>query len=86
MIRTQIQLTETESEALREASRRTGLSIAELIRQSVDRYLDEVGPAGRENAGRLSALQVAGRFHSEVTDVSLRHDDYLDEAYLSARP
>jgi len=86
MIRTQIQLTEYESEALKQASRRTGLSIAELVRQSVDRFLDEVGPVAHESRGRLSALQVIGRFHADATDVSLRHDDYLDEAYLPERP
>ena len=37
MVRTQIQLTEEESEALKCEARRTGLSVAELIRQSVDR-------------------------------------------------
>ncbi len=85
MIRTQIQLTREQSEALQQASRRTGLSMAELIRRSVDRFLDEVGSrdlSDRQERGRLSALQVVGRFHSDVTDVSLRHDDYLDGVYL----
>jgi hypothetical protein len=27
------------------------------------------------------AIQAAGRFHSSRSDVSRRHDDYLDEAY-----
>ena len=81
MVRTQIQLTERESEALKEASKRTGLSIAELIRQSVDRFLEQAtGPAP---AGRLAALQIIGRFDSGLTDVSARHDDYLEEAFLS---
>ena len=86
MVRTQIQLTETESEALKEAARRAGLSVAELIRRCVDRFLDEMSRSAPQQTGRLSALEIIGRFHSDVTDVSLRHDDYLDEAYLPARP
>jgi|WetSurMetagenome_2_1015567.scaffolds.fasta_scaffold10847_4 hypothetical protein len=82
MVRTQIQLTEQESEALKREARRTGLSVAELIRQSVDRFLEQVnGPA--QSPSRLDALKVIGMFHSDATDVSIRHDDYLVEAYLS---
>ena len=82
MVRTQIQLTETESEALKEAARRAGLSVAELIRRCVDRFLDEMSNSTPQRAGRLSALEIIGRFDSGLTDVSARHDDYLAEAYL----
>jgi hypothetical protein len=82
MVRTQTQLTEEESSALKEVSKRTGLSVAELIRQSVDRFLGEVGGSVPAREGRLSALQIVGRFHSGLSDVSVRFDDYLDEAYL----
>jgi hypothetical protein len=85
MIRTQIQLTEKESAALKQEARRSGLSVAELIRQSVDRFLEEVTGGSRANSGRLSALEVVGRFDSGMTDVSTRFDDYLDEAYLPPR-
>lgn len=83
MVRTQIQLTEEESTALKEAARRRGVSVAELIRQSVDRFLEESCSGAPENVGRLAALEVVGRFHSGLTDISTRHDDYLVEAYLS---
>ena len=86
MVRTQVQLTEQESEALKNASRRTGLSIAELIRQSVDRFLQEANSTAAPGPGRLAALQVVGRFNSGLTDVSARFDDYLDEAYLPPIP
>ena len=39
-----------------------------------------------ESPSRLDALKVIGMFHSDVTDVSIRHDDYLDEAYLPTHP
>ena len=83
MVRTQIQLTEQESEALKDAARRTGLSVAELIRQCVDRFLEQTGGAEPSAAGRLSALQIVGRFHSGLTDISSRHDDTA--GLLSAR-
>ncbi len=81
MIRTQIQLTEEQSARLRQAARRSGVSTAEVIRRSIDRYLEQEAaqPAG---ATRLAMLQSVGRFHSGLSDVSERHDDYLDEAYL----
>jgi hypothetical protein len=82
VIRTQIQLTEQQSTRLRQVARRSGVSAAEVIRRSVDRYLeqDEAAPPG--GATRLNMLEVVGKFHSGLSDVAERHDDYLDEAYL----
>jgi len=80
MIRTQIQLTEEQSRALKAlaAARRT--SVAELIRQSVDDLLlktTSVDAAER----RRRAIAAAGRFRSGETDISTSHDTYLVEAY-----
>lgn len=81
MIRTQIQLTEEQSLRLHQAARRTGVSAAEVIRRSVDRYLEqEVVTTG--GASRLAMLDVIGKWSSGLSDISERHDDYLDEAYL----
>ncbi len=82
MIRTQIQLTEEQSHRLHQAARQAGVSVAELIRQIVDRFLDEEAKAFGNQKGRLTALEVCGRFRSGLSDVAIRHDDYLDEAYL----
>jgi hypothetical protein len=80
MIRTQVQLTDRQLEALRQASAATGRSIADLIRQGVDQYL-----AGRSELGREErierAIKVAGRFSSGRTDVSADHDRHLAEAF-----
>jgi hypothetical protein len=80
MVRTQVQLTQGQIKALRQASAATGESISELIRQGVDRYL-----AGRNDMAREErikrAIRVAGRFSSGLTDVSVKHDHYLAEAY-----
>jgi hypothetical protein len=82
MIRTQIQLTEVQSARLREAARRSGVSAAEIIRRSIDRFLEQEATAPPIAATRLAALQVVGRFHSGVSDIAERHDDYLSDIYL----
>ena len=82
MIRTQIQLTEEQARRLRDEARQSGQSVAELIRQSVDRYLEQGAASQASAVSRLSALEVAGRFRSGRSDVAVKHDDYLDESYL----
>jgi hypothetical protein len=86
VVRTQIQLTEEESEALKREARRTGLSVAEIIRRCVDRFLEHGDAGAADSPSRLDALKVIGMFHSDATDVSIKHDDYLVEAYLSTGP
>jgi len=80
MVRTQVQLTEKQLEALRHDSAATGRSVADLIRQGVDRYL-----AGRSELGREErverAIAVAGKFSSGRSDVSANHDRHLAEAF-----
>ena len=80
MIRTQVQLTDRQIEALRRESAATGSSMADLIRQGVDRYL-----AGRSELGREErierAIRLAGRFSSGRRDVSAHHDRHLAEAF-----
>lgn len=47
MVRTQIYLTEQEQHALREMARQTGRTQSELIREAVDRFLENAAPADR---------------------------------------
>jgi predicted DNA-binding protein len=81
LIRTQIQLTEEQSQRLQREARRSGRSVAEVIRQSVEAYLDQEQGRALGAPSRETAAQVAGLFHSGKSDVAARHDDYLDEAY-----
>ena len=80
MIRTQVQLTDRQLKALRQASSATGRSVADLIRQGVDQYL-----AGRNEVGREErierAIRIAGKFSSGLADISANHDRHLAEAY-----
>ena len=80
MVRTQIQLTEDQSRLLEAAAARKRTSDAELIRQGVEAVLDrEMEPSPEEVVRR--AIRAAGSFRSSRHDVSLHHNDYLDQSY-----
>jgi len=80
MIRTQVQLTEEQTQALKEMAHRERTSMAELIRQAIDRWLETAGPISPAER-RRRALAAVGKFRSGRSDVSTRHDEYLDEAF-----
>jgi hypothetical protein len=80
MVRTQIQLTEAQAEALHRLSASTGKSIAELIRNGIDRYLS-AGPPGRTSQQIERASRVVGRFSSGRSDVAEKHDRHLAEIF-----
>jgi hypothetical protein len=77
MVRTQIQFTEAEIEALRREASQRHLSLSAVVREAVDRSLASRhrGPSVQERRDRASAA--CGRFHSGRGDVSARHDDYF---------
>ena len=80
MIRTQVQITEKQAEGLRELAHKNDVPMAELIRQAIDDLLRKSRDLSYdERCRRLLAL--AGKYDSGLTDISTRHDDYLDEAY-----
>jgi hypothetical protein len=82
MIRTQIQLTEEQSRSLKKLASEKHVSVAELIRQSVDLFVRASrGPSIEERKHR--AIAAVGRYHSECPDLSEEHDAYLAEAYGS---
>lgn len=76
MIRSQIQLTDEQVHQLKEIARREGVSVAEVIRQAVDRRI-----ANEHGDPWKRATEAVGSFNSGLPDVSERHDDYLDDAY-----
>jgi hypothetical protein len=78
MVRTQVQLTDKQAEALRRRSKRENVSVAELVRQAIDAFTRVEPPSRREL--RKRAISAAGRFGSGVHDTSNRHDEALVEA------
>ena len=81
MLRTQVQLTEDQLQALRRLSAETGRSIADLVREGVDLYLGSRKRVDRKEQVER-ALRVIGRSASGLSDVSVEHDRYLAEDLL----
>lgn len=83
MLRTQIQLTEAQARTLKRLARQKQVSLAELIRQSVDLYIAVEGkrPLDEQYA---RALAVAGKYQSGDADLGRNHDDYLADAYATS--
>lgn len=82
MVRTQVQLTKTQAQALKQMAAERGVSVAELIRQSLERFLQSAGTEDREQR-RRRAIAAAGRFRSGLSDLAAEHDRYLADAYRS---
>jgi hypothetical protein len=80
MVRTQIQLTEEQAAALRAIAAQRQVSIAGIIRTSIDDFLKRDATTSRKE--RIArAKSVAGRFSSGKSDVSAEHDRHLVEAF-----
>ena len=79
MVRTQIQLTEAQARKIKRIAAARHVSMAEVIRESVDRYAHDELDADQEDR-RARALKVAGCFASGLGDLARRHDDYFAEA------
>lgn len=81
MVRTQIQLEERQAEMLKQIAAERELSVAELIRRSIDTYLASIPPRTSREDQRERAIRAAGQFRSGVTDLGENHDRYLEEAF-----
>jgi hypothetical protein len=75
----QIQLSQAQADAVRQAARREGVSQAEIVRRALLGYLAGAVKPDRQ-AGRVKALAAMGSVLTEHTDLSERHDDYFAEA------
>jgi len=90
MIRTMIQLTEEQLEALKALAKKRKTSVAKLVRESVAQYMTtSASEATREKKRRraleaLEMIEKAGfRDVEGKTDVARNHDKYLEELYGS---
>lgn len=76
VIRTQISLTERQMERLRREAKRRRVSIAEVVRDAVDRFVPDEDERRVELHRRFMSL--AGAF-SAGGDIARRHDEHLGE-------
>ncbi|MFO7904412.1 MAG: CopG family transcriptional regulator [Pirellulaceae bacterium] len=80
MVRTQIQLTATQAREIKRIAAARGVSMAEVIRESVDTYLRGGGGNDR-TAIKRRALAVTGKFSCGIKDLSTAHDRYFAGAH-----
>jgi len=79
MVRMQVALTEEQAEAVRRLAAERGVSAAEIVRDSLERYV----AAGRPQS-RPRPLVAVGPVDSGLHDVAEHHDEYLPEAIAGA--
>jgi hypothetical protein len=79
VIRTQVQLTDTQATELKQLSAARGRSISALVREGIDQLL-----LSRESVSRgermRRATSVFGKFRSGGHDLADRHDDHFADA------
>jgi len=80
MVRTQIQLTESQFEALKARAADERRSMADVIRTLVDESLSGAGRPGRKERRRRAEAAI-GMLGKGPRDLSRRHDAHLAEAY-----
>ena len=77
MLRTQIQFEKETYLTLKKAAKNAQRSISDLVRQSVEQYLQE----NQRRAVWKKSLSSAGTFHSGHKDISVNHDQYLGDEW-----
>lgn len=83
MVRTIVQLTESQVLSLRRLARRRKVSVAAIVREAVDLRLAEDGGSRDGQVARARAL--AGSMRSGLGDLAENHDAYYAEAALDER-
>ena len=84
MGRTQIQLTKNQAAQLKRLASASGRSMADLVREGVERLLrDQAGLSRTEQMQR--AARVFGTFTSGTRNLSIAHDDHFADAAAERR-
>lgn len=92
MIRTMVQLTVEQLNALKELAKARNVSVASLVRESVEQYVTTAAQETEREEKRSQALEFIRKIkNGEIqshdiggkTDVSVNHDKYLEEIYGS---
>ena len=76
MHRTQVQLTDKQIEAVKGLAAKREVSMAEIIRMSVDSFIQKENILPQQ---KKRALSVVGKFRSGLNDLAKNHDKYLAE-------
>ena len=82
MKRIQIRLTEAQYFKLKNLSASHNTSMAALIRQAVDAFLN-TSPDIDHDERKRRAIAAAGQFHSGLGDLAADHDRYLNGAFTN---
>jgi hypothetical protein len=82
MIRTQVQLSEDQLQALKARALQENISVSELVRRAIDAWTKNADNT-RASELRRRAANAVGRFASGKKDVAQHHDEYLSQAYKS---
>jgi hypothetical protein len=85
VVRTQIQLTKVQAAKLKRLAADGNRSVADLVREGVDRLLRDGTGADRADEMRRAA-RVFGAFRSGTKDLANRHDEHFAEAVTEAPP
>jgi len=80
MKRTQIQLTDSQYNLVKEISKKKEVSMAEVIRESVEIFGSALLLNSKEDKYE-KAITSIGRFKSSNKDLSINHDKYLNKDY-----
>ena len=81
MVLKQIELIEEQNQSLEELANAKGRSVSELVREGIELVIRVEGQHPDRGELKHRALQLSGRFHSGVQDLSTKHDRYLGEAF-----
>lgn len=88
MIRTVIQLTEEQHRILKELAAEYNVSMSEMVRRSVEQMAKNNPKVRSREEIRRRALSWIGIAHDRdgVDDLSINHDQYLEEIYAEENP
>jgi hypothetical protein len=84
MVRTEIELTDKQSNILARLADKRGVSMDELIRTSIDLFIHTAHSTGngtRSDEQYERAFEAARMFSSGISDLGRGHDKYLAEIY-----
>ena len=80
MKRTQIQLTDKQYSYLKEISGQKNISLAEVVREAISFYSASTVNID-QNLRIRDALSLIGKFNSGKKDISINHDQYLENEF-----